>query len=98
MKSSKNKYQVVVVLNPKLEEKERVLLVDKVVAEIEKGGVKVKSKEELGLKDLAYEIKKQETGMFMVFDIVSKEGLNINKLNLFLNRQVEIIRFIILKV
>ena len=98
MKPNKNKYQIVVVVNPKLEEKERVLLEDRIVAEIEKEGVKVKSKKEWGLKDLAYKIEKNEKGMFLIFEIVGKEGLKLEKVNVFLNRQTEIIRFLILKI
>ena len=98
MKSNKNKYQAVIVLNPKLEEKERVVLGDKIVAEIEKEGLKVKAKKEWGLRDLAYKIKECETGMFMIYELVGKQSLKLDKLNTFLNRQAEIIRFLILKI
>ena len=98
MKSSKNKYQIVIVFDPKLIEKDRVVLEDKLTAEIEKEGMKVKGKKELGSKDLAYQIDKKDTGMFVTFEVKGKVGFKSSGLNVFLNRQTEIIRFLILKV
>ena len=98
MKSSKNRYQLVVVLNPKMTDKDREILLDKVKVEMEKEGVKVKKREAMGLKNLSYEIKGFNQGDFWIFDIRGRNGLKLDDLNVFLNREVGIIRYLILKV
>ena len=98
MKSTKNKYQVVIVLSPVMKEKNRVILLDKVKVRVEKEGVKVKKMEGQGLKSLAYEIKDYDKGDFWVFDVRGRDGLKLDELNVFLNREAGIIRYLVLKV
>jgi len=98
MKSTKNKYQVVIVLSPVMKEKNRVILLDKVKVRVEKEGVKVKKMESQGLKSLAYEINDYDKGDFWVFDVRGRDGLKLDELNIFLNRETGIIRYLVLKV
>ncbi len=98
MKSTKNKYQVVIVLSPVMKEKDRVVLLDKLKARIEKEGVKVKKMENQGLKSLAYEINGYDKGDFWLFDVRGRDGLKLDELNVFLNREAGIIRYLVLKV
>jgi len=98
MKSTKNKYQVVMVLSPVIKEKDRVVLLDKIKAKVEKEGLKVKKMENQGLKSLAYEIKGYDKGDFWVFDVRGRDGLKLDELNVFLNREAGLIRYLVLKV
>ena len=98
MKSSKGRYQAVVVLNPKIKNKDRDKILDKIKVEIEKEKVKVKDKSHFGLKDLAYDIGNESKGDFWIFDVEGTTEAGWSKLNLFLNREAEIIRYLILKV
>ena len=86
------------VLNPVIKEKERVILLDKIKARIEKEGVKVKKMENQGLKNLVYKIKGCDSGDFWVFDVRDRDGLKLDELNIFLNRESEVIRYLVLKV
>jgi ribosomal protein S6 len=94
MKGKKHLYQLIVVLNPKTEEKEKVL--KKATDWLENNKVEV-SQDHMGLKDLAYEINKNTKGDFWVMDLTSESPLKIKEFNLLLNRESNIIRYLILK-
>lgn len=88
-------YQLVLVLSPVLSEKDGVL--DKVKKQLEEVGLKTVKKDSMGLKDLVYPIKKQMKGDFYKYDLESEKAVKLNDLNLFLNREANIIRYLILK-
>lgn len=94
MKGKKYQYQLIVVLNPKTEEKEKVL--KKAIDWLENNKIEV-SQDHMGLKDLAYEISKESKGDFWVMDLTSESPLKMKELNLLLNRESNIIRYLILK-
>ncbi|MFA6369099.1 MAG: 30S ribosomal protein S6 [Candidatus Shapirobacteria bacterium] len=96
MKGNKYQYQIIMVLNPKTEDKEKVL--DKAYSWLEKNKAEISNKDHMGLKDLAYEIKENNKGDFWVLDVESKEPLKIKDLNLLLDREINIIRYLILKI
>ena len=94
MKGKKYQYQLVVVLNPKTEEKEKVL--KKVTDWLDNNKIEVSS-DHMGLKDLAYEINKNAKGDFWILNLDAESPLKINELNLLLNRESNIIRYLNLK-
>jgi ribosomal protein S6 len=94
MKEKKYLYQLIVVLNPKTEEKEKVL--KKATDWLENNKVEV-SQDHMGLKDLAYEINKNTKGDFWVMELTCTSPLKIKEFNLLLNRESNIIRYLILK-
>jgi len=96
MKGSKYKYQIILVLNPKTEDKEKVLT--KAYSWLESKKAEILNKDHMGLKDLAYEIKDYNNGDFWVLDVESKESLKVKEFNLLLDREINIIRYLILKV
>lgn len=96
MKDNKHKYQIVVVLSHKAENKDKLL--EKVIAKIESLSKATVKKTSLGLKDLVYQIKDQSKGDFWNFDVESVKPLQANEINLFLNRDSNILRYLILKV
>jgi ribosomal protein S6 len=98
MKDNLNKYQLILVLNTKSEDKDK----DKVLAKVESwlgaNKAKLAKKEHTGNKDLVYEIAKSRKGDFWILDVEAELPLKLNELNLFLNREVNVIRYLILKV
>lgn len=95
MKGNKYQYQIVLVLNPKTEDKEKVL--NKAYAWLESNNAEISNKDHMGLKDLAYEVKKNNKGDFWILDVESKETLKVKDFNLLLDREINIIRYLILK-
>jgi ribosomal protein S6 len=95
MKGSKYQYQMVTVLNPKTEDKDKTL--NKVFSWIENNKAEIVNKDHMGLKELVYEINGQNKGDFWVFDVESESTLKLKELNLLLNRETNIIRYLILK-
>ena len=66
-----NKYESVIIINPNLEEEAIKALIDKISNLINNNG-KVESVEELGKKKLAYEVKKNKEGFYVVFKFEAK--------------------------
>ena len=95
MKGNKYQYQIILVLNPKTEDKEKVL--SKASSWLESNNVEISSKDHFGLKDLAYEIKNNDRGDFWILNVGSAEPLKIKDFNLLLDRETNIIRYLILK-
>jgi len=96
MKGNKYKYQIILVLSPKTEDKEKVL--NKAYSWLESNKAEISKKDHMGLKDLAYEIQKHNKGDFWVLDVESEETLKIKEFNLLLDREINVIRYLILKV
>jgi len=94
MKGNKYQYQLVVVLNPKTEEKDKVLA--KVTDWLEKNKIESTS-DHTGLKELAYEINKNAKGDFWVYSLTSESPIKLKEFDLLLNRESNIIRYLILK-
>lgn len=90
-----NTYQLTVVINPKTEDKEKTI--EKVVGWVEDVGGKVTKKDHFGLKDLVYEIKKLRKGDFWILTVESEKAIQLKELSLFLNREISIIRYLVLK-
>jgi len=95
MKGNKNQYQLILVLNPKIEDKENVL--KKITTWLENKKVEI-NQNHLGLKELVYEVKKNTKGDFWSLDLNSESPIKMKELNLLLNRESNIIRYLILKV
>ena len=90
-----NKYESVVIINPKLEEESIKALIAKFSDLINKDG-KVESVDELGLKKLAYEIKKNKEGYYIVLHFEAKPEL-ITELERVYRITDEVIKFIVIK-
>ena len=94
MKGNKNQYQLILVLNPKVEDKENIL--KKITTWLETKKVEF-NQVHLGLKELAYEIQKNSKGDFWSLDVSSQLPIKLKEFNLLLNRESNIIRYLILK-
>lgn len=97
MKDNKYKYQIVSVLNPKTEEKEKEAVLNKVSGWVDDSKAKVVTRNHFGMMDLVYKIRDFDKGDFWIFDVESEKPMQIKEFNLFLNREPNIIRYLILK-
>ena len=66
-----NKYESVIIVNPNLDEAALKAVEDKFTGIINENG-KVEKVDKMGKRRLAYEIKKQKEGYYMVFEFESK--------------------------
>jgi ribosomal protein S6 len=90
------KYQMIIVLDPKADKKEELL--GKVESQLSGLGGKVAKKDSMGAKDLAYLVKGLSKGEFWNLEVEADKPLKLSGFNVFLNREANIIRYLILKV
>lgn len=90
-----NKYESVVIINPNLEQESIKALIEKFSNLINTDG-KVNSVEELGKKKLAYEIKKQKEGYYVVLNFEANPAL-ITELERNYRITDEVMKFIVIK-
>ena len=91
------KYESVFILKEDCNEKDIINEIDKI---IEGQNAKISRKDELGLKKLAYEIRKNKSGYYYVvyFEITNDNNNPIAKIQKQINTIEEILKFIIVKV
>ena len=90
-----NKYESVIIVNPNLEEESVKNLIKKFSVLINTDGT-VASVEVMGKRKLAYEIKKQKEGFFIVFKFEAKPEL-ISELERNYRITDEVMKFIVIK-
>ena len=90
-----NKYESVVIINPNVEETALKALIEKFQTLINTDG-KVEKVNELGKKKLAYEVKKNKEGYYVVYDFEANPNL-IAELERNYRITDEIIKFIVVR-
>ena len=90
-----NKYESVVIINPSVEE-EKVKELSQKFTDIINNDGKVEKVEELGKKKLAYEVKKNKEGYYVVYTFEAKPEL-IAELERNYRITDEIIKFIVVR-
>lgn len=90
-----NKYESVVIVNPNLEEESIKNLIKKFSDLINADGT-VTAVEEMGRRKLAYEIKKQKEGFYLVFKFEAKPEI-ITELERNYRITDEVIKFMVIK-
>lgn len=90
-----NKYESVIIINPNLDESAVKNTVDFVTGLINKSG-KVEKVDEIGKKKLAYEVKKNSEGYYVVFTF-DAEPDSITELERNYRIKDEIIKFIVIR-
>ncbi len=65
--------------------------------EIKKAKGKIEKEENLGKKDLAFPINKETQASFWVWRLILKDKVSFSSINIFLNREPEIIRYLFLR-
>ena len=91
-----NKYESVIIINPSLDEEKVKGLIDKFLGLINKHG-KVDRVDTLGKKKLAYEIKKNKEGIYVVIYFEAEPTL-IAELERNYRITDEVIKFIVIRV
>lgn len=90
-----NKYESVVIINPNVDENSLKELIERFKTLINTDG-NVEQVNELGKKKLAYEIKKNKEGYYVVYDFEAKPSL-IAELERNYRITDEILKFIVIK-
>ena len=90
-----NKYESVIIVNPNVEEAGLKALEEKFTGLINENG-KVESVENMGKKRLAYEIKKNKEGIYMLFNFEANPD-SIAELERVYRITDDIIKFIVVK-
>ena len=90
-----NKYESVIIINPSLEEEGLKSLIQRFTDLINTDG-KVESVEEMGKKKLAYEVKKNKEGYYILFNFEAKPEL-IAELERNYRITDEVIKFIVVR-
>ena len=90
-----NKYESVIIVNPNLEVESIKALIEKISNLINANG-KVDSVEEIGKKKLAYEIKKNKEGYYIIIKFEAKPEV-ITELERVYRITDEVIKFIVVK-
>jgi small subunit ribosomal protein S6 len=90
-----NKYESVIIINPSIEEEGLKSLIQRFSSLIETDG-KVESVEELGKKKLAYEVKKNKEGYYVLYNFEAKPEL-IAELERNYRITDDVIKFIVVK-
>ena len=90
-----NKYESIIIVDPKIDEEGLKSLEDKYTKMINKNG-KVESVENMGLKTLAYEIKKNKEATYLLFNFEAEPAFIVE---LERNYRItdEILKFIVVK-
>lgn len=94
-----NKYESVIILRGDLSEKKTAEVISEIDKKIEKYA-KEFEKQDLGMKKLAYEIKQNKEGHYLIYQFELKEGLNgsvINEIEKYYRITDEILKFIFVK-
>ena len=91
-----NKYESIIIINPSVDEEGMKTLIQKFTDIINNEG-KVESVDELGKKRLAYEIKKNKEGYYVIFNFEAKPEL-IAELERNYRITDEVLKFIVVKV
>ena len=90
-----NKYESVIIINPNVEETALKALIERFQTLINTDG-KVEQVNELGKKKLAYEVKKNKEGYYVVYDFEANPSL-IAELERNYRITDEVIKFIVVK-
>lgn len=90
-----NKYESIIIVNPHLNDVEIKILNEKIKCLIKENG-NFESVEDIGIKKLAYEIRKNNEGHYIIFNFESKYDF-IAELERFYRINEQIIKFIVIR-
>lgn len=91
-----NRYESVIILNPKLSEDSRTQTIDKFKNIMEGFSDKKVNIENLGEKKLAYEVQKNTTGYYIIFNFFAKSN-NIQELERNYRIDDNVMKFIVVR-
>ena len=90
-----NKYEMVMIINSNITDKQKRLVINKIEEFIATNG-KITKTDDLGIKKLAYEVKKHSTGHYYVieFELENSKVLELERLCRIIE---EILKFIVVR-
>lgn len=97
MASKKYTYQVVLVFNSSATDKQKEEVLGKIETLISNSNASLTQKDHLGTKLLVYKIKNESSGDFWDLTMEAQKPVKVRDLNIFLNREGCIIRYLVLK-
>ena len=92
-----NHYETVFILNPVLSEEQIKETVKKYEDLLVSKGAKMISKEDWGLRKLAYAIQHKKSGFYHLFEYTLESGEAINRLELSFRRDERVMRYLTVK-
>ncbi len=92
-----NQYEVTFIVDPVLSGDEINATAQAYVDHLQSEGCKIVHVDEMGLKQLAYPLKKRTTGIYYCIEFSSVDGSIISKLELAFRRDERIVRFLTVK-
>ena len=98
MKGKKHNYEVVVEFSPKADDETKQPVFDKITKWFEDAKANVIKKDHLGVKSLVYQIKDFDKADFWQLDVEADKPVKLAELNVFLNRELQVIRYLVLKI
>jgi small subunit ribosomal protein S6 len=87
-------YEVTFIVDPTLSSDEVNATAKKYADMLTGAGYSIVHTDEIGLRQLAYEIKKRHSGLYFCIEFAGADGQIINKLELTLRRDDKILRFL----
>lgn len=87
-------YEVTFVVDPTLSSDEVNATVKKYIDTLTQAGYTIINNEQMGLRQLAYEIKKRHSGTYFSVEFAGNDGSIINKMELAMRRDEKILRFL----
>ena len=90
-----NKYETVFIMNSTITDEQKNSVINKIEKYISDNG-EITKKENLGIRKLAYDIKKQNTGHYYVIEFLA-DSQTINELERLYRITDEIIKFIVIR-
>lgn len=90
-------YEIMIIVNPTLDEKTLKGVIESFSKVITTNGGKVTGVNDMGQRELAYEIKNNKTGYYYVYNVEAKDDKAINEFNRLALIDSNIIRHLITK-
>lgn len=87
-------YEVTFIVDPTLSSDEVKTTVQKYADMVTEAGYKIVNMDEMGLRQLAYPIKKRLSGVYFSIEFGGETGSSIDKMELALRRDEKILRFL----
>jgi small subunit ribosomal protein S6 len=87
-------YEVTFIVDPTLSSDEVNATVQKYADMITAAGYTIVHTDEMGLRELAYDIKKRHSGIYFCIEFAGNDGQVIDKMELTLRRDEKILRFL----
>ena len=94
--ANNKKYELIFLISPKMAADKSEVIFSSLKEQIKNIGGKINQQEEMGVRKLAYEIDDKKEAAFFVWQIEFDKSPKISSLNLFINREAGIMRYLFL--